>query len=309
MLDIISLLVANIIPLYVLIALGFIAGRWMDVNLTSIAKLLIFFLSPVVTFGAILNIDFNPSYILLPILLFIISTFVSLSSFRISKIFFKDGNANLIGASGVNGNSLYFGIPVVGALFGPEGVGIWVLMNLGPSINNFTLAYYLTARGKSSVKNSIIKLTKVPTIYAAIISIILNIYNFNMPNVGITYWNYSTGAFVILGMMMIGIALSKQSGFQLDFKLLSSFFITKFFIWPLLIIGLIALDQLYFQLYHEKIYTLMILFSVMPLIGNLVAYAAENNLHPERAAAAVLISTVFAIFTVPAAVILYQFIS
>jgi len=306
--NLISVLIINIIPLYILIVFGFMAGKWFDVNLNSIAKILIYFLSPVVTFGAILNIDFNATYILLPIILFVISTIISLSAYGFTKMFWKDGTANLIGAGGVNGNSLYFGVPIVSALLGSTGLGLWMLMNLGPSINNFTLSYYLTARGSFSVKKSLFKVITLPVLHAAILAIILNIYGFKLPDIAVTYWNYSTGAFVILGMMLIGIALSKQNKFELDMKLIFGSFSVKFIIWPVIIFSWILIDKAFLNLYNNDIHLLLALFSSMPLIGNLVVYAAENNLHPEKAAMAVLISTILAIGTIPAAYFFYQWL-
>ena len=306
--DLISVLITNIIPLYILIILGFMAGKWFDVNLNSIAKILIYFLAPVVTFGAILNINFDATYILLPIILFIISTTISLGSYGFLKLFWKDGTANLIGAGGVNGNALYFGVPIVSALLGPTGLGLWMLMNLGPSINNFTLAYYLTARGSFSVKKSLYKVITLPVLHAAILAIILNIYGFKLPDIVTTYWDYSTGAFVILGMMLIGIALSKQEKFELDTKLIFGSFSVKFLIWPAVLFTWIFIDKTFLNIYDNDIHLLLALFSSMPLIGNLVVYAAENNLHPEKAAMAVLISTILAIGTIPAAYFLYQWL-
>jgi len=278
----------------------------MDLNLHSVAKILIFFLSPIVTFGAILNINFDLSYILLPIILFIMSTIISVGAYLISKLFWKDGNANLIGAGSVNGNTLYFGVPIVSALLGPTGLGIWILMNLGPSLNNFTLAYYYTARGNFSVKDSLVKVAKLPALHGALLAIILNILNYEMPKIMTAYWEYSTGAFVILGMMLIGIALGKQKTLKIDLKLLFGFFFSKFFVWPIFLFSFILLDKSIFKLYESDIHLLLALFSAMPLIGNLVAYAAENDLHPERAASAVLLSSLFSIITIPCAYLLYQ---
>ena len=50
--DILSLLIANIIPLYILIVVGFIGGRFLDINLPSIATIAIYILAPIVNFGA-----------------------------------------------------------------------------------------------------------------------------------------------------------------------------------------------------------------------------------------------------------------
>ena len=69
MFDLVTLLVINIIPLYILIILGFIAGRYLDVNLHSIAIIAIYILAPVVNFGAMAKMEFTQEYILLPFII------------------------------------------------------------------------------------------------------------------------------------------------------------------------------------------------------------------------------------------------
>jgi len=68
-------------------------------------------------------------------------------------------------------------------------------------------------------------------------------------------------------------------------------------------------DMLYFNAFSNEIYIMLAVVTSVPLAGNLVAYAATFNLHPEKAAAAVLISTIMAFVTVPLAVILVQLLS
>ncbi len=57
--SVIEILIVNIIPLYCLIGLGYIAGRWLDVNIHSIAQTLIFLIAPIVTFGAMTRLKFE----------------------------------------------------------------------------------------------------------------------------------------------------------------------------------------------------------------------------------------------------------
>ena len=113
----------------------------------------------------------------------------------------------------------------------------------------------------------------------------------------------------IIGVMIIGIALSKQSRLDIDFKLLGSLLIPKFIIWPLFGALFVVSDLFLFQLFGSEVHQMFLIICCVPLAGNLVAYAATLNLYPEKAAAAVLIATVMAFVTVPAAIILYRLIS
>lgn len=306
MFDIVSLLVANIIPLYILIALGFIAGRWMDVNLPSMATIAIYILAPIVNFGAMAQMKFTPEYIALPVIFYMGSALISYSAYIVSKKFWKNNTANLIGMGSVTGNTMYFGLPVILALLGAEWVGVYALVALGTLISELTIGYYYGALGRADIKKSLIKVVKLPVIYSIILGVVYNLSGLNLPQSMITYWDYSVGAWVIIGMMIIGVALSKQNRLEVDLKLLASMFAPKFILWPLFGFTIILLDQAYFQAFEPEVHMMLAVMTSVPLAGNLVAYAATLNLHPEKAAAAVLVSTIFAIFTVPAAVILCQ---
>jgi predicted permease len=306
MFDLVSLLVANIIPLYILIALGFIAGKWLDVNLPSMATVAIYILAPIVNFGAMAQMKFTPEYIALPLIIFCGSAFIGTATYQITAILRKNNTANLAGMASVTGNTMYFGLPVVLALLGPEWVGVYALLNLGTFLNEIGLGYFFGARGEATVKGAMMKVLKFPVIHAIWLGLLYNLSGLALPSSFIQYWNYSIGAWVIIGMMIIGVALAKQSRLDIDLKLLVNLFVPKFLIWPLFVFGVILADMHVFKAFGNEIYQMLAIIGAVPLAGNLVAYAANFNLHPERAAAAVLISTILALFTVPAAVLLVQ---
>lgn len=307
--DIIFLLVINIIPLYILISLGFLAGKYLEVNLPSIATIAIYILSPIVNFGALAQMNFIPEHIALPFIFFAGSALIGFISFNVAQKVWGNNMANLIGMGSVTGNTMYFGLPLILVLLGPEWVGVYALLNLGISISEISLGYYFGARGDATIKGAVLKVLKLPTIHAIYLGLLYNYSNLPLPQVFIQYWNYAIGAWILIGMMIIGVALSKQSKLEVDFKLLASMFIPKFILWPLFGLAVIIIDSLYFQAFRTETHQMLAIICAVPLAGNLVAYAATLKLHPEKAATAVLISTILGIFTVPLAVILVKLLA
>ncbi len=303
MIDLVQLLIANIIPLYILIALGFVAGKWLDVNLPSMATVAIYILAPIVNFGAMAQMTFTPEYLALPIIIFIGSVTIGTISYKTTQKLRKNNTANLVGMASVTGNTMYFGLPVILALLGPEWVGVYALLNLGTFLNEVGLGYFFGARGEATVKGAALKVLKFPVIHAIWLGLLYNFSGLSLPSAFVQYWNYTIGAWVLIGMMIIGIALSKQSRLDVDLKLLANLFVPKFIIWPLFTFAIILADIYYFQAFGQEIYMMVAIIGAVPLAGNLVAYASNFNLQPERAAAAVLISTILAFITVPLAVI------
>lgn len=307
--DIFLLLIANIIPLYILIALGFISGRWMDVNLPPMATVAIYILGPIVSFGAIAKMDLEVDYFYLALTIFIASTLIGYLGYVLGKIIHRDNIANLVGMSSVTGNTMFFGLPIVIALIGLEWVGVFTILCLGTGFNQSGFGYYMGARGVTTLKGAIIKVLKLPVLHAFWLGLVYNLSGLSLPDTFLTYWEYAIGAWVIIGMMIIGVALSKQSKLEIDFKLMASMFTPKFILWPLAVFALILTDMHIFKAFSIEIYQMLAIIGSVPLAGNLVAYATTLNLHPERAAAAVLISTILAFITVPTAVLILQLLS
>ncbi len=298
--SILSILVINILPLYVLIGLGYVAGRWLDVNLHSMARIVIFILSPIVMFGAVAQLKFTPEYAALPFIGGGISAIASISMYHLAKRAWGNNTANLIGIGSVSGNTTYFGLPLVLALHDQAWVGVYLLLNFGIGVSESTIGYFLGARGHHSLKDSLKKVAQLPVLHAVWIGLLFNFSGLGLPAIAVRYWNDSIGAIIFIGMMMIGVGLSKIKTLELDTRLLRWLYGAKFIVWPVLGIMVILTDRAFTHLLSPTVQSLTLLLVSAPPASNLVAYAAQLNLHAEKAAMAVLLGTLFAIVYMPA---------
>lgn len=298
------LLVTNALPLLFLIALGFLAGRKFSVDTMTLANIAIFIIAPVVNFGAMAKLDFNPSYLLLPLLIYGFSAAVSLGAYALTQKRFHDGRANIIGMSAGSGNTGYFGIPIVLALFGTDVMGIYLLMNLGVALSEVTIGYYIGARNQSSVRESLHKVIRLPHIYAVVAGLLVNVSGVELPPVFFTYWDKFVGSWIIFGMMIMGATLARIPTFSVNWPLLTSMLAAKFIVWPLCMFGFILLDQSVLGIFSAQVHTMMMVLSLVPMAVNTVAFAIKLDLKAGDAAIAVLISTVIAIFYLPLVLLL-----
>ncbi len=297
---ILETLIVNIVPLYILIALGYGAGRWLDVNLPSITAVAVYILAPVVEFGAMVKLDLRPEYLALTPVVFILAVLIGSVFYKVAQAAWLDNNANLIGMSAMAGNTGYFGLPLVLALFGPEWAGVYLLMDLGIGLALFGPGYYIGARGHGNMRTALAKVLKLPFLYAIALGLAANTAEYKPPEVFTRYWEYAIGAWVILGMMLIGVALSKQKRLKSDWRLLRWMFAAKFLAWPACALAFVAADALVFRAFGPTVYSLFVILSCVPMAASTVTLAANLRLHPERTAAAVLISTLCAIVYMPA---------
>ncbi len=303
--DIAFALLVKLIPLYCVIVLGYVAGRFLNVQKESVASLLIYIIAPLVIFHGTVTTTLNLSVLSLPVLFFVLGSFLALLFLWIGSFLWNDPTKNILAFSAGTGNTGYFGLPVALMLFSDDVLGVMVLSILGFVLFENSVGFYLTALGRHTAGESFLKVLKLPTIYAFIAGVLVNVSGIDL---GETYTAIATsfrGAYTVLGMMIIGVGIAGMKNFKPDMQFLALGFLAKFVCWPLLVFGVIALDRLYFHLYTDDIYKVMILLASVPFAANTVAVASELKAHPEKSAFAVLLSTIFALLYIPVMVVLF----
>lgn len=293
------LLLYKILPLYFLIFLGFVAGKFLNAKKESIAPILIYLIVPIIIFNSIIKTKIVPQLLLIPVIFFLLCCLIGISFYFIGGRFFKDSTKNILGMAAGTGNTGYFGIPVCIELLGKDYLGLMILGILGFTLFESSIGFFMTARGNHSASEAINKLIKLPTLYAFFIGLTFNYLHINPGGSFDSFANNFIGAYSVLGMMLVGMGLSDVKKIEIDFKFLSLSFIAKFIIWPLAVFIIILLDKMFLKMYFEEVYKMMILISIVPMAANLVAFSTELKTQPEKAAVAVFISTIFALFYIP----------
>ncbi|HEX9972098.1 MAG TPA: AEC family transporter [bacterium] len=304
--EIISSLITKLIPLYLVILLGYLVGRYSEINQKTISNLLINLISPVITFGYIAQSPFNYSTIAIPITSFLIGMTIGFSFYYLSKAIFKDSTANLVALAASTGNIGYFGIPLFVMLFGDEGLGSYMLAVTGYLFYDYTVGYYFIARGHYNIRASVKHVAKLPPMYATLAGLIFSLMHLSVPPLFSDLLVNFRGAFVVLGTLLVGTSISRLRIESIDWKYLLVTFAGKFLAFPLLAFLIITIDRTILHFYHPVYYHILFIFSVVPLMVNVVIFASHLDVQPEKAAAAVFISTIFALFYIPICFILFQ---
>jgi len=188
--DIFFLLFQNLLPLYVIIALGWIAGRYFDVDRQTLGSLGIYIFMPIVGFGFVAKLELQPIYAALPVVIFVLSGGLNCLYYWIAQKIYPDNRANLLSMCAAAGNIGYFGFPLVLLLFEQQWVGVYMFALMGGTIYEATIMYYVANRGKFDIRQSLLRLLKFPTIYAVVAGLIVNLANIELPDQFDTYWSY-----------------------------------------------------------------------------------------------------------------------
>lgn len=294
------LLLGKIAPLYLLILLGFLMGRFVKLKKEFVSFLLLYILAPVVFFNGVYTTKINFATLSLPVLFFILCSCMCLSFLVLSHFIWKDSTTrNIFAFMTGESNVGYFGLPVIAALFGNNLVGIAVMCTLGFSFYESSLGYFIAARGKHSISESLGKLFKLPTIYALLLGLVINLTGIHL---GSNYSNIATIFklfFTIFGMMLVGLAVANFKNCKFDIKFTGMGFFSKFVVWPLLMIFIIFLDTNFWHIYTLDIHKVIFLMSIVPIAASTVVFATILKAHPEKVSVAVLSTTLFALFYIP----------
>ncbi|MFH2021029.1 MAG: AEC family transporter [archaeon] len=290
---------SKLIPFYLIIVLGFIAGKYLNLKKEAIASLLIYIITPIIVFSGAFGAELSFSTLSLPLLTMMMAYIMCLLFYYMGRFIWKDSTRNILAFAAGHGNVGYFGLPVAIAIFGDGVTSYAVLAMLGFFLYESTLGFFIVAKGTHTIKDSMKKLAGLPSIYTFIFGVILNISKVQPTQIYFDAIANFKGAFAVLGMMMIGIAIAGIKDYKFDWKFIATSFSAKFLVYPLLAFTVVFLDSKYLFIYNASIHNILMLFSMVPIAANTVAYATELKTHPEKAAVAVFLSTLFALFYIP----------
>ena len=299
-------LLQKIIPLYLIIFVGYILSSYFGFSRQKIAFFLIYILGPIVIFFATLSIELKPQIVSLPIFVFSFGTILAFFVMWYFKRVWKDPSLNTLAFTVGTGNTGYFGIPLAMLLLDQELANIFIFATLASLLYENTTGFYVTAKSNFTALESIKKVLKLPLLYAFILGLYLNILGFHIPEFFIPHFETLKWIYGIFGMMMLGMGLK---GFNLqndfDIKYIGVAYCFKFLLWPGTVLSLIFIDTHFWNFLGNDIHKILFLFSIVPLAGNTVTLAILLNARPEKASFTVLLSTLISIIYIPSALWLY----
>jgi malate permease and related proteins len=280
---------SKLLPFVVFILIGIVAARRFGVDKASFAKVLLYFVAPIVFFETTWGSNLTAQSLALPLVITLIASMLAIAAFYVSRKFMGSPDANLLGFAMGSSNSGYFGLPVAAALYGTDFLPQMILVVMGFSIYEYTTGFYITARSSFSVKNSIQKLFAVPVIYAFALGLCLNWAGIERAEWMGPLSSYLRGAYSFMGLMVLGLGLADISWKTFDLKFLLRAFVSRFIAWPVamavLIVGLqLKPTDLWFKS--------LALVAFLPMAANGVVIATELKTSPHKIAGAIAVSTI-----------------
>lgn len=288
-------------PLWTLLAyviLGIFTTRKLAVDPRPIATLLIYLIAPLTFFRGLVLGGPTPAYLLITAALFATACCVALLVNAVARHLLPADESAVLAFSAGTGNTGYFGLPVAIVLLPSEGVTLYLFAVLGVTLYEFTLGFYLSARGRFSIRESLIKITRLPLIYAFLAALLIESSGLEVPASVMRGLEVFPSAYTLLGMMIIGMTLGRVSLRELDLRFLGACVAVRYLLWPVLMLVAVLALQASIGLSPELAMALL-LIGVVPMAANVVVVAMELGIAPEKGAIAVMLTTLAAPLLIP----------
>ncbi|WP_341760843.1 AEC family transporter [Candidatus Tisiphia endosymbiont of Thecophora atra] len=287
------------------VVIGFLAGRYSKVERDSIASLLFYFISPIVFFAIPASTTLTLSALSVTVVVFFIATLLSIFSYYFFGRYWLDHTRNIIALSAGTANGGYFMLPIAAALFDDYVLSIYMMAVIGINIFESSVGFYICARSFANSSESILKVVKLPILNGFLLGCLFSFAGFTLPDFLDDFIYNMRGAFSILGMVMVGLALSALQKFEIDIKFTLATFMAKFLFYPLGVNIFILLDKFVLGWYDENYYNALRLLSTAPMAANVIVIASLQKFYPEKVATTVFLSLLFGVVYIPVMVTIF----
>ncbi|MCR4962613.1 MAG: AEC family transporter [Firmicutes bacterium] len=292
---------SKIFVLFLLIAVGFIAGKLgiMDAEMNSkLSRLILTISLPAYVISAVLNAEHATSarqILMMFLITFLFYALVTAFSWFIPFLLgAPKTERGMYRFMGIFSNSGFMGFPITQSILGNTALLYASVYNVPCALMVFTLGLYLVVGNDSEVKMDY-HLFLTPGVVAAVLSMIIYLCNISFPAVveetlSLTGQIMVPGSMMVLGASLAGLPLKGVFG---DWR-----------VYVFCLIRLIAIPYLTWLVFglfvHDRlILGVIVLLAAMPVANNATLFSARYHKSLDLASKGVFISTMLSLFTIP----------
>ncbi|RPJ22789.1 MAG: AEC family transporter [Chloroflexi bacterium] len=283
----------NILPIILLSGAGFALGKLLQIDPRSLGRVVFYVFSPVLIFDLLVQnqleiteaavvIAFTLCFILLiGVLTLLLGSFLKLERPALVAILITTMFAN-------TGN---YGLPLVSFAFGEQALSYAGIYFATTTLLFYTLGVFLASLGHMSFKEALLGLFRIPTMYAVLLAILINVWNIGIPVPVARAVALAANGTIPLMLILLGVQLTRVefSGNQRALQL--SVFL-RLIIAPLAALLFAALFGL--QGFPRQA---SVTQASMPSMVSATVLATEYNLDAKLVTAVVFVSTLLSPLT------------
>jgi predicted permease len=202
-----------ILPVFLIIALGYLLERWLGLDRRSISRVIFYALAPCLVFSstatsAVSGADMGKivSFVLLTTLAMGLLSWAVTKALRFSRAM---ESAFLLTTLFVNSGN--YGLPINLFAFGQAGLERATVFFTASALLTNSIGVYLASRGQASGLDALRNVFKVPIVYGALAGFVVNLATIPVPEPVAKAVDLVGGASVPLMLLLVGMQLARTS--------------------------------------------------------------------------------------------------
>lgn len=270
--------------------MGYLAKRSFkdQIDDKTITLINVYFLQVFLTFWGLLIRPIDISLLYAPSIYFVIVLIIVIISAFTAKLLFENKKEYSIATvAAIIGNTGNLGIPINIAIFGEESIPYTTVVNLVNVFVVYTIGVYYYSRGTYDVKTSLKNIIKLPILWAAIVAILLSVYQVQIHSSIMNMLMMGAYASMTMQLFLFGIYLYGTKIKEISKRLLLWVMTLKFIVLPLTAFSILVFVDL-----EPMVKGIVFIELMMPLAVANVNMASLYDCKPRLVTALVFVSSV-----------------
>jgi malate permease and related proteins len=287
-----------VLPAFLIFTTGFIGQKALNFDIKSISKLSLYLLLPFLTFDTFYTNQLNADYFYMFVFTVILTIMLVGFTFLTGKLLKVDRpHMSALQLGSIFPNSGNYGAPVALFAFGAMAFDYAIIIMVIHAFLINSIGIFLASLGGASstgLKGALIRLTRMPVMYGAILGIIFQIANIPLPSTIIDGISMVGSASIPVVMLILGMQLAEIKPQKFNIKYVSAITLLRMVASPLLAVALVQIMPV-----SELIKQVFILLAAMPVAANTTMLAVQFDCKPDLISFTTLVTTLLSLVTIP----------
>jgi len=283
----------NILPIILLGSAGFALGKLLHIDPRSLGRVVFYVFSPVLIFNILINNHLKLSEAA-SVITFTVSIVVTMGAvtYLLGKLLKVERTALIsIMITSMFANTGNYGLPLVSFAFGDKALPYAGIYFVTTTLLFYSLGVLIASLGHMNLKEAILGLFKIPTLYAVLLALLINTLHVELPLAINRAVDLAAGGTIPLMLVLLGLQMTKVE-FSKNLRALQLSVSLRLLIAPLLALLITALYGI--QAFARQGAMTQ---ASMPSMVSATILAEEYHLDSKLIAAVVFISTLLSPLT------------
>ncbi len=298
--DFIDVFIRNILPIFIVAAMGFVLRSRQKIDIRSVSRVSFYIFSPALVFSALVNTTLSSDELidlaLFTVVVVILMGIVALGFSLLMRLSRPETTAMLLVVMFVNGGN--YGLTLNQLRYGQAGLDRAIVYFMVSTMLVFTLGVFIASLGKANWRQSLKRLVTLPSFYAVISAILVYNFSISLPEPILLSIDLAGAAAIPTMLIVLGMQLADLSDLG-RIRLAIPASLIRLLIGP--IVGVVVASVIGLQGLSRS--TAIIEASTPTAVINTIL-ATEFEVRPGLVTATVVVSTLLSAITLPVVITL-----